>query len=95
MSYKLSGAADHDIVDIYVYSAVHFGEAQAEAYDQSLHDCFEFLSLNPYAGRVREEFSPTVRIHHHKSHLIIYLEQDDHILIVRVLHHSMDIKRHI
>ena len=95
MKVQLSGAADRDLVDVYVFTAIKFGEAQAELYDQGLHDCFEFLSRNPQAGRERDEFTPPVRIHLHKSHLIIYLVQDGHILIVRVLHHGMDIERYI
>ncbi len=42
-----------------------------------------------------KQFNPKVRIHHHGSHLVIYHTQTDHILIVRILHDSMDIQRHM
>jgi plasmid stabilization system protein ParE len=32
-----------------------------------------------------------VRIYHHSRHLIVYVVDGDNILIVRVLHESMDI----
>ena len=43
----------------------------------------------------RDEFNPSVKIHHHKKHLIIYIVETDYILIVRVLHERMDIQQHM
>ena len=43
----------------------------------------------------RDEFEPSVKIHHHKKHLIIYTVETDYILIVRVLHERMDIQQHM
>ncbi len=34
-----------------------------------------------------ERREPPVRVHHHALHDIIYLIEDDHILIVRILKH--------
>ena len=31
------------------------------------------------------EFDPPVRIHVHRSHLIVYTQRDDHIVVLRVL----------
>ncbi len=95
MNYKLSKEADNDLVDLYLHGFINFGEAQAEQYYFELEDCIKLLSETPLMCRERTEFSPAVRIHHHGSHLIIYLIQMDHLLIVRVLHDSMDIQRHL
>lgn len=95
MRFKKTGLADGDLIDIYVYGYRSFGVSQAEKYYSELNEIFQFLAETPYVCRERTEFIPPVRIFHHGRHLIVYLVNDDHILIVRVLHDSMDIKRHI
>ena len=53
------------------------------------------LGETPLICRERLEFSPPVRIHPHGRHLIVYVIDTDQILIVRVLHHSMDVPQHL
>ena len=43
----------------------------------------------------RREYTPAVRVHHHAKHYIVYLIEDDHILIVRVLRDEMDLTNHL
>ena len=95
MNYKLSKEADNDLLDLYLYGFKNFGEAQAEKYYFELEDCINLLTETPLICRERTEFTPAVRIHHHGKHLLIYLIQTDHILIVRILHDSMDLQRHL
>lgn len=95
MTYRISGTADRDLLDIYVYGAIQFGTAQAEEYERDLHACFGALADNPWMGRLRTEFFPPVRIHHHHRHLIIYDTKEDDIVILRVLHDTMDLHRHL
>ena len=95
MPYKTTPEADSDLIGIYLYGFQNFGERQAEGYFSELKDCFQLLSETPFVCRERFEFIPPVRIHHHGRHLIIYMIQDDLILIIRVLHDSMDIGRHL
>ena len=95
MSYKFSKEADNDLIELYVYGCKQFGESQAENYFSELESCFQLLSETPLICRDRKEFNPKVRIHHHGRHLVIYHTQTDHILIVRILHDSMDIQSHL
>ena len=95
MSYKLSKEADNDLIELYVYGYKQFGESRAENYFSELENCFQLLSETPLICRERKEFNPHIRIHHHGRHIVIYLIQTDHILIVRVLHDSMDIQQHL
>ena len=46
-------------------------------------------------GRERHEFSPLVRIHHHASHLIVYVINQHGIEITRLLHDTMDVDIHL
>ena len=95
MTYKLTAEADNDLTDIYVDGFRTFGERQAEKYFSELESCFELLANAPLICRERIEFTPPVRIHHRGRHLIIYIIQDDRILIIRVLRDNMDVKRHL
>lgn len=68
------------------------GLGQAISYLDDLELVFKMLSETPLTSRERVEFSPRVRIHHHAHHLVVYvLTEFDEVLIVRVLHESMDI----
>ena len=95
MPFKTSPETDNDLIKIYEYGFLKFGEAQAEKYFSELQDCFQLLNESPFICRERDEFNPPVRICHHGRHLIIYLIMDDYILIVRVLHERMDVQRRL
>ena len=94
MKVRVSEKADRDLRDIYKYSYRQFGEAQAERYYSDLWQCFRFLAERPHMGRMRTEFNPPARSHHHQKHVIFYDVLDDAIFIIRVLHERMDIERH-
>jgi len=52
---------------------------------------FQLLANNPQVSREYVEFQPNVRIHPHRKHLIIYIVKKQQMLIIRILHSSMDI----
>ena len=93
--YVFSKEAENDLKEIYCYGFLNHGERQADFYKDALKDKCQFLADNPYICRERDEFTLPVRIHHHKKHLIIYIVEADHILIVRLLHERMDIPQHL
>ena len=92
MKYELSDRADSDLKEIYKYSYVSHGEAQADRYYDGLIARLEFLAETPQIARERRDLKPPVRVHPHGRHLIVYQDREGHILIVRVLHQSMDIE---
>lgn len=93
--YVFSEKAENDLIEIYRYGFLHHGERQAELYQQSLKEKCQFLADNPLLYRERKEFTPPVRIHHHKKHLIIYTVETDHILIVRIRHDRMELSGYL
>ncbi len=95
MKYELSGRADSDLKEIYKYSYVTHGKAQADRYYEGLIARFEFLADAPLIARERRDLKSPVRIHPYGRHLIVYQARDRHILIVRVLHQSMDIESQV
>jgi toxin ParE1/3/4 len=91
---RFSRRADSDLVGIAAYTTREFGTAQARAYRDRLAACFASLQRNPYLGRSADDLAPGLRRIRQGAHIIFYLPDDSAILIVRVLHHSMDFERH-
>jgi toxin ParE1/3/4 len=87
MRIRKTDLAERDLENIYRFGFERFGLAQAELYAESLLDVLELLALNPMMGRVYLEYLKPVRIHSHKSHVIVYEVTDDAIVVVRVLSH--------
>ena len=92
--YVFSKKAEKDLIEIYRYGFLTYNEQKAELYVESLKEKCQALADNPCLYRERNEFTPPVRIYHHKKHLIIYTVETNYILIVRIQHERMDIQKH-
>ncbi|WP_420722477.1 type II toxin-antitoxin system RelE/ParE family toxin [Hwanghaeella sp. LZ110] len=90
-SYRVTKKAQSDIREIGLYTQQQWGKEQRRAYLQGMEARFERLADSPLLAAERGEFDPPVRIHPYEKHLIVYTAQEDGILIVRVLHESMDV----
>ncbi|WP_428670999.1 type II toxin-antitoxin system RelE/ParE family toxin [Roseibium sp.] len=90
--YRLTPAAEHDLEDIWQYTARNWSEDQADSYVDALEGAFNTLLAMPEIARERTEFNPPVRIHPSAQHAIIYRVQGDHIVILRVLGGRQDWK---
>ncbi|WP_018237855.1 type II toxin-antitoxin system RelE/ParE family toxin [Ensifer sp. BR816] len=85
MGFRISLAAEEDIIAIAKEGVRLFGAAQARRYHDELFSIFALIAANPRMARERQELSPPMRVHPFKAHLVIYqIEPDDDILIVRV-----------
>jgi len=94
--YILSGKADEDLAGIYRFSYERFGEAQADAYLTALEECFMALAKNPALGRSADIIRKNYFRYEHISHSIFYTRKNaSAIMIMRVLHNSMDAPRHV
>ncbi len=93
--FRVSNAALKDLRDIGRYTQSKWGRGQRVAYLDGLNRQFNALTLNPRLAAERQDFDPPVRIHPHERHLILYVIDGGGILIVRVLHQSMDVARHL
>lgn len=90
-SYKLLPKAERDLEDIWLYTAQEWGAEQAMTYVDELNASFQNLNEHIKFSRLKTEFTPPVYICRCNHHLIVYLENDDYIAVVRVLHEKMDI----
>ena len=93
--YSLSSKAAADLSRIYEYTILNFGLTQAREYLTGLHERFESLAENPMQCRSASELSPGLRRLEYESHVVFYVAKAKRIRIVRVLHQSMDMKRHL
>ena len=93
--YHLSKRAREDLANIADYTIQTFGVAQSRIYRDALSHCFSMLAETPTMGRSAEYVEPHIRRFQHKSHVIFYRPEDRGILIIRVLHSSMDVLRHL
>lgn len=89
--YRVSRKAQNDIRDIGQYTEKQWGRAQRRDYLNGMTAQFEALSEHPNVAPQRHEFEPPVRFARYQHHVIVYTEDAEGILIVRVLHERMDI----
>jgi toxin ParE1/3/4 len=97
MSYKLTRLAEEQLIECYLFGHQHYGEERAERYLGDIQSCFELLSNNPKLARIRKEYGSALRVHHHKRHYVAYIIEDgtNNILVLSVLHDSMDLAQHL
>ncbi|WP_022943282.1 type II toxin-antitoxin system RelE/ParE family toxin [Psychromonas hadalis] len=93
-NFKLSAKAKSDLIKIAKYTQLTWGQAQRNDYLKALDNLFHILADEPEIGihcdYIREGYSK----YPHASHVIYYKEHKlNQILIVRILHKSMDVNR--
>ncbi len=92
---KFSKQADKDIENIHEYTYINFGQKQAHIYSANLFNKIQSIVTNEIRGRNASFIKQNIRKLEVGSHIILYKEQYNSILIVRILHKSMDLQRHI
>ncbi len=69
-----------------------WGVEQRKTYLKGLDFAFHFLAENPLSGVACDYVVEGLRKHHFKSHTIFYETLNSEILVIRVLHKSMDVE---
>ncbi|WP_373487233.1 type II toxin-antitoxin system RelE/ParE family toxin [Blastomonas sp.] len=95
MRLDISKAADADLDDIIAYSAAEWGAGQGIDYVASFKIAFDRIVDNPGIGQRVSTRSGRLRKLKHRKHIFYYGSDETRILIVRVLHASMDASRHL
>lgn len=90
--YALTKRAEADLFEIFLFGYKQFGSKQAEAYAEDLERIFDLLAETPRMGREAPSIAEGVRRHEHASHVILYEEAPDGILILAVVHASSIIR---
>jgi toxin ParE1/3/4 len=99
---KLAAPAKRDITEVLSWTARTFGERQAARYEAALQAVLVAVADDPHrAGvRPRDELGRGLRTLHMRNagqrgrHFVLFKMTGRRIDILRVLHDSMDLKRH-
>lgn len=89
----LSKAADADLDGILDYSIGAHGRETAEAYLRAIHAAFDRLADYPQLGLEYPDLELRLRSFPVGEHRIFYRFDRRRILVVRVLHKAMDVRR--
>ena len=93
--YLIRPRAIQDLEEIADFTLEMWGPEQEDIYLELLENAFIAISKNPNLGRVYDEVYSGLRRYLAGRHIILYQVSYDAVEIVRVLHHSMDIERHL
>ena len=84
-----------DLAEIAHYSRKQWGRSRTRAYLAEIERCFGEIGRNPAAGAPRDDIKPGYRSGRAGRHLVFYRETREAIEVLRVLHQSMDLARHL
>ena len=90
----ISDRARDDLVEIWRYSLEQWNQARADEYYLALSDVMRLVAERPGSGAA-VDVQPSCRKMLSGSHYIYYREQPSRVEILRVLHQSMDVRRHL
>lgn len=91
----LSRTAYRDLVEIGEYGEAQFGTAAVDAYQEEIERRFDRLADYPLIGEAKDAWGPGVRHVPCNQHRIIYRVSGDTVQILRILHHSRDVPKHL
>jgi len=101
---RLAAQAELDFFEIITWTLENFGERQAETYAETLTLAIEALHDGPeqLRAKAQDDIGPGIRTLHvarrgrSGRHFVVFSEaKDKYIDVLRLLHDSMDLARHI
>jgi len=92
-TFSVTNAARTDLKNIAAYTQKMWGVKQRRTYLKSLDVTFHFLAESPLSGVACDYVVEGLRKHRFESHTIFYENLSNHIVIVRILHKSMDVEQ--
>jgi toxin ParE1/3/4 len=94
--FLLTSAARKDIIDIGRFTSEKWGKRQRDKYLKQLDDTFRLLALKPDIGRDAEDIKFGYKKFSQGSHIIFYRAgTESKIVVIRILHNSMDVEQHL
>lgn len=93
-AYRLTQKAADDLDAIYEYTVLSFGLEQARDYLSGLQGRLDDLAARPGLGRGADYLASGLKRYPYRSHVVFYVPRNQGVLVVRVLHASMDVPAH-
>ncbi|AMY10714.1 Toxin ParE1 [Luteitalea pratensis] len=84
-----------DLTSIRRYSTRTWGPGADRQVHECLQDCLKALTRGTEFTRSRDDLWPRIRMATSGRHSIFFETDDAQVLVVRVLHQSMDYRRHL
>jgi toxin ParE1/3/4 len=92
MKIRIQSKAKADLKEIWRYSYKNWGSDKADAYMQNLEKGINMIADNPQIGFSCDYIRGGYRQYNNGKHMIFYKIQPENIVIIRILHESMDYK---
>ena len=92
-AYRLTAAAEADLLQMYQYTAERWGVSQADIYQRDLHRHLSNTAENPSIGVAQAHVRRNVRKYQAESHVIYYRPKREQVEVLRVLHTRQDASR--
>ena len=94
--FDLTRSAQADLKSIAGFTQERWGVRQRNTYLKEVDQVFRTLAKNPLMGRSCDDIREGYRKFPHGSHVILYKQLgEDELLIVRILHGTMDVESNI
>ncbi len=93
--YRLTPAAQRDLSSIWDHTQQRWGVRQAETYLTEIRAAIERIAEDPRRGRACDEIREGYHRYGIGSHLLFYIDGDDGVDVIRILHQRMDPTRHL
>ena len=95
IDHSLSPRARRDLREIWGFTFERWGKDQADRYIVRLHRAIEIVAGNPTRGRSCDNLRAGYWRYSAGAHVLFYRLVADQVVIMRVLHQSMDFARHL
>lgn len=82
-----------DAKDIWVCTRDKWGEKQANQYLKKLDKAITGLTIHPKKGKIAPFIHTGVHLYRAERHVILYYFDQSELIIARIVHERMDIKR--
>ena len=94
MSFRLSKAAELDLLNIWRYTCRTWSENQADQYLDELDAICSRIGTDGFAVKHMPDVDPNLRYRHHGRHYVFWLEEPEPIVIA-FLHDRMELVKHL
>jgi len=88
--YKLTEASKKDLREISAYTKKTWGKEQEKVYRETIRAALRIIARLPEIGQKREELTEGLRSFPVGNHIAYYVEKNNQIIVVRILHPAMD-----
>ncbi|QIG46370.1 type II toxin-antitoxin system RelE/ParE family toxin [Nordella sp. HKS 07] len=92
---RFTPRARADFDGIWDYTAENWNLDQAEAYLRAINQALNLLRANPRLGRSASDIGQGLFKFPVASHIIYYRFASSTLIVVRLLHKSMDVEQHL